>query len=173
MRGSGSVMHAAKFIPWNILPWTVVAPTMTANMETFEALVRAETRLWNQLDRVLVDQQQLPLGWLVALRVVQASPGGRVQDLAAHLDISAGGASKLVDRLVSAGLVDRAADASDRRASRLSLTASGALAARRGSESAEAWLAARFERLGRQEASQLSTLVADLSRQVAAEGRVA
>jgi len=113
---------------------------MTENLLIFEGLVRVETRLWNRLDRALNDKHGLSLAWLVALRVVQAAPGSRVQDLAETIDISPGGASKLVDRLVAAGLVDRATDDSDRRASRLRLTPRGRRVVRRGSATSEQWL---------------------------------
>jgi DNA-binding MarR family transcriptional regulator len=117
---------------------------MTENLQLVEHLVRVQTRLWNQLDRVLLADHQVSMAWLVALRVLQATPGTRVQDLADHIDISPGGASKLVDRLVAAGLVDREIDADDRRVSRLRLTAQGRRAERDGSRRAETWLAGRF-----------------------------
>ena len=118
---------------------------MTENLPLVELLVRVQTRLWNRLDRALLDEGQVSLAWLMALRVLADAPGSRVQDLAEHVDISPGGASKLVDRLVGAGLVDREPDLEDRRVSRLRLTASGRDAARDGSRHAESWLTGRFE----------------------------
>ena len=117
---------------------------MTENLQLVEHLVRVQTRLWNQLDRVLLADHQVSMAWLVALRVLDAAPGSRVQDLAENIDISPGGASKLVDRLVAAGLVDREIDSDDRRVSRLRLTAPGRRAGRDGSRRAEAWLVSRF-----------------------------
>jgi DNA-binding MarR family transcriptional regulator len=117
---------------------------MTESLQLVEHLVRVQTRLWNQLDRVLLVDDQVSMARLVALRVLETAPGSRVQDLAENLDISPGGASKLVDRLVAAGLVDRAIDADDRRVSRLRLTAQGRRAGRDGARRAEAWLAGRF-----------------------------
>ena len=105
---------------------------MTENLPLVEQLVRVQTRLWNQLDRALLDQGQVSIAWLMALRVLADAPGRRVQDLAEHIDISPGGASKLVDRLVGAGLVDREPDPEDRRVSRLRLTASGRRVVRDG-----------------------------------------
>ena len=122
----------------------MVLAFMTENLVIFEDLVRVETRLWNQLDHVLVDKHELPLAWLFALRVVQAGPGSRVQDLAEALDISPGGASKLADRLVTAGLVARSPDGSDRRVSRLRLTPRGLRVARKGSQTSEQWISQRF-----------------------------
>jgi DNA-binding MarR family transcriptional regulator len=117
---------------------------MTENLPLVEQLVRVQTRLWNQLDRALLDQGQVSIAWLMALRVLADAPGRRVQDLAEHIDISPGGASKLVDRLVCARLVDREPDPADRRVSRLRLTASGRRVVRDGSRRAESWLAGRF-----------------------------
>ena len=108
---------------------------MTENLPLVEQLVRVQTRLWNQLDRALLDQGQVSIAWLMALRVLADAPGRRVQDLAEHIDISPGGASKLVDR---------EPDPADRRVSRLRLTASGRRVVRDGSRRAESWLAGRF-----------------------------
>ena len=117
---------------------------MTENLQLVEHLVRVQTRLWNQLDQVLLADHQVSMARLVALRVLQTTPGSRVQDLAEDIAISPGGASKLVDRLVAAGLVDREIDVDDRRVSRLRLTAPGRRAGRDGSRRAEAWLVSRF-----------------------------
>lgn len=122
-----------------------------------EQLVAVETRLWNRLDRVLGEQGCVPLPQLVALRVLHRRPGSRVRDLAAELDISPGGASKLVDRLVAAGTVERTADAEDRRAAVLRLTDKGHEAVRLASEVSEAWLVERF-------AGELSELCPALTR---------
>ena len=98
---------------------------MTDHLRLFEDLVRLETRLWNQLDVALKDTGGVSLAWLLPLRVLDAAPGSRVLDLAQEIGISPGGASKLVDRLVDAGLVLRAPDETDRRASRLHLMLDG------------------------------------------------
>jgi DNA-binding MarR family transcriptional regulator len=147
---------------------------MTDNLRVFEMLVQVETRLWNKLDRALIDKHGIPLAWLVALRVVQASPDSRVQDLAEDLDISPGGASKLADRLVTAGLMQRAADDSDRRVSRLRLTARGRRLVRACSETGEVWLAHRLgDALGPRKVGELQSLLTPLSQAGAAKEGVA
>jgi len=152
----------------------MVAPRMTENLRIFEGLVRVETRLWNELDRALIDEHGLSLAWLVALRVVHAGPGSRVQDLADDLDISPGGASKLVDRLVTAGLVDRATDDSDRRVSRLRLTSQGRRVVGDGSATSEVWLSERFgATLGPRGAEDLDSLLVALSVPGEAKGGLA
>jgi DNA-binding MarR family transcriptional regulator len=136
---------------------------MTDNLATFESLVRVETRMWNDLDRELVERHGLSLGRLLALRVLQAAPGSRVHDLARTIDISPGGASKLVDRLVIAGMVDRVTDDSDRRASRLRLTGRGLTVVQEGSATSEQWLQERFAAaLGAHGAGPLQPLLAQL-----------
>ena len=136
---------------------------MTGRLQLFEDVVRLETRMWNQLDQVLKDEHDLSMAWLLALRVLEAAPGGRVLDLAQDLGISPGGASKLVDRLVGAGLVTRAPDEEDRRASRLHLTPAGGRATRAASATSETWLQRRFDAaLGARRTGELAGLVGAL-----------
>lgn len=147
---------------------------MVENLPIFETLVRAETRLWNQLDAQLRDRHGLSLASLVALRVLQAAPGSRVQDLAEEIDISPGGASKVVDRLVAAGLVQRAADDADRRVSRLRLTPRGRRAVRQGSTMSEEWLSERFtQALGLRGTDDLASLLGSLAGPSRPRGGVA
>jgi DNA-binding MarR family transcriptional regulator len=139
---------------------------MTDHLLLFEDLVRLETSLWNQLDVALKDAEGLTLAWLLPLRVLDAAPGSRVLDLAQVLGISPGGASKLVDRLVGAGLVSRAPDQDDRRASRLHLTPEGRRAASAGSATSEQWLERWFgERLGVPATTRLAGLAGTIRTQ--------
>lgn len=87
-------------------------------------LVRLEITLWERVDAALKQAHDLPLSSFEALFMI--SDGTlRVGDLAAGLRITVGGASKLADRVEKAGLISRAADPGDRRASRLELTPHG------------------------------------------------
>jgi DNA-binding MarR family transcriptional regulator len=90
-------------------------------------LVRLEIALWNRVDATLKQAHNLPLASLEALFFIAGAPDGsmRVGDLAQALKITVGAASKLVDRVEAAGLLRRELDASDRRASRVVLTAAG------------------------------------------------
>lgn len=128
-----------------MIPQNLVDSAMTDHLELFDDLVRVETHLWNELDRVLKSEHHVPLAWLTPLRVIQKAPDCRVNDVAAEIGISPGGASKLTDRLVAAGLVSRAVDEGDRRASRLRLTPKGRRATSDGSAAATGWLADRFD----------------------------
>jgi DNA-binding MarR family transcriptional regulator len=136
---------------------------MTDHLALFDDLVRVETRMWNALDDALKNDHGLSLGWFFALRRLHANPDSRVLDLADDIGISPGGASKLVDRLVAAGLVARGADENDRRASRLSLTPAGRRATRAASVTSEKWLSRWFEEaLGDAAPAELASLVAAL-----------
>jgi MarR family transcriptional regulator, organic hydroperoxide resistance regulator len=60
------------------------------------------------------------------MTVIGDKPSCRVHDLAAELGVSAGGISKLVDRLEASGLCRRLPNPSDRRSSLVELTDAGA-----------------------------------------------
>ena len=91
-------------------------------------IVRLEIVLWNRVDSRLRRDHELSLAVFQVLRALAGSPDDplRVGDLAAELGITVGAASKLVDRVDAAGLLQRQADPNDRRASRLVLTDAGA-----------------------------------------------
>jgi DNA-binding MarR family transcriptional regulator len=136
---------------------------MTEHVDLFEDLVRIETQLWNELDLMLLQAHGVSLAWVFPLRVLARAPGSRVVDLAHDIGISPGGASKLVDRLVSAGLAARDVDAADRRTSRLTLTRQGRRITQACSRTSEEWLAARFgDALGSAGTAELSVLVGAL-----------
>jgi DNA-binding MarR family transcriptional regulator len=99
-----------------------VAPDACA---TFSRLVRTQTRLWNAVDARVRAEHGVPLTQVVALRTVATTEACRVGDLVDTLHITVGGASKVVDRLVAAGLVSRMANERDRRSPVLAATASG------------------------------------------------
>jgi DNA-binding MarR family transcriptional regulator len=92
---------------------------------TFARLVRVQTRLWNEVDVRVRTQHGVQLTDLTALEVVADIPGCRVQDLVHTLHITVGGASKVVDRLVTAGHLVRTANPIDRRSSVLCVTPQG------------------------------------------------
>jgi DNA-binding MarR family transcriptional regulator len=90
-------------------------------------LIRLEIVVWDRIDARLRDGHDVSLAFFEVLRAVAAGApeGVRVGEVAAALGITVGGTSKLVDRIVAAGLVARRADPGDRRASRIALTAAG------------------------------------------------
>ncbi|MBU2664447.1 MarR family winged helix-turn-helix transcriptional regulator [Actinoplanes bogorensis] len=92
-------------------------------------LVRLEIELWEHVDARLKRVHGLPLASYEALDVLArgvAFPVAfRVGDLAREMRITVGGASKLAERVRAAGLIERAPDPGDRRASLIALTAAG------------------------------------------------
>lgn len=64
----------------------------------------------------------LPESELELLRLVEATPGLRVQDAASALGVAPNTVSTLVGRLTAAGLLERRVDPEDTRAARLSIT---------------------------------------------------
>lgn len=91
----------------------------------FGRLVRAQTRLWNAVDARVRSEHGLPLTQFTALQVIASTEACKVGDLVGTLHITVGGASKVVDRLVAAGLVARVANDHDRRSPVLTPTDSG------------------------------------------------
>jgi len=93
----------------------------------FELLVRHETRLWSMAERsVRRTPGAVSLGRYEVLRTVgRAEAGSRVQDVADALRITVGAASRIVDRLVTDGLLARSPHPTDRRSVRLDLTPVG------------------------------------------------
>lgn len=101
---------------------------MTKHIEWLNDLVRLEIVLWNQIDARLRQDHAISLAFFETLHSIgQARDGSlRVGDLARELRITVGATSKLADRVEAAGLIRRALDTDDRRASRLALTDAGA-----------------------------------------------
>jgi len=90
-------------------------------------LVRLEIVLWDRVDARLKADHDLPLPHFETLHMLARDPDAslRIGDLAGRLGISAGGTSKLADRVVASGLLRRDPDPDDRRASRVALTPEG------------------------------------------------
>ncbi len=91
------------------------------------ALCRTHAAVTGRLQEALTDAGLPPLGWYEVLSTVAASPEQRLKmgDLADALVISRGGLTKLVDRLVKAGLLERAFCETDRRVSYATLCPAG------------------------------------------------
>jgi DNA-binding MarR family transcriptional regulator len=96
-------------------------------LAAWQALLHAYHQIIRKLDRELRDQHDLPLAaYDVLLRLVRA-PGKalRMSDLAERVMLSPSGLTRLVDRLVSKGLVRRRTDPHDARVAHASLTEDG------------------------------------------------
>lgn len=93
--------------------------------QVFDDLVRFETDLWNDIDSRLRSDCGVPLGSLEVLRVIDRTEHCRVNDIAAALSITVGGASQAVDRLEKRGHCARRPHPADRRSSSVALTDAG------------------------------------------------
>lgn len=93
--------------------------------QVFDDLVRFETDLWNGIDARLRQECEVTLGGLNVMLVVEGAGSCRVNDIAAALSITVGGASQAVDRLEKLGHCTRRPHPADRRSSIVELTAGG------------------------------------------------
>lgn len=102
-------------------------------MVAWDGLLRAHRRLVDRLDAELTRQAGLSLEAYDVLYQLSAAPGARrrMTDLAGGLLISRSSSTRLVDRLVARGLVERTPDPADRRVVWVTLTAEGRRAQRR------------------------------------------
>jgi DNA-binding MarR family transcriptional regulator len=96
-------------------------------ISTYGRLHEAHRRLERVFERSLLDRCGIGSGFFEVLLRIGRSAGGRLtmSELAAQLGLTSGGATRLVDRVADAGLVERAACPSDRRVQWVVLTAAG------------------------------------------------
>lgn len=140
--------------------------------QLFSDLVRAETRLFNQLDaHVRRTHDGLTLGQFQILELIAKTPDCRVSDIVASMDIGVGTSSKAVDRLEAAGLCQRASNPNDRRSSILALTTHGERAFAAAAPTVDTVITERVEGIATDDLattarvlSQLRTLLEELSR---------
>jgi DNA-binding MarR family transcriptional regulator len=93
--------------------------------QTFHDLVRFETTLWNAVDARLRAECDLTLARFETMQVLGRSGPCRVVDIAEELAIGWAGASKIVDRVETAGHCRRHPNPNDARSSLITLTARG------------------------------------------------
>ncbi len=95
--------------------------------DAWGALTRTHAAIVQRLQEVLSSSDFPPLPWYEVLATVAEAPEQRLKmgDLAEALVITRGGLTKLVDRLVKAGLLERTFCETDRRVSYATLTSSG------------------------------------------------
>jgi DNA-binding MarR family transcriptional regulator len=112
----------------------VKTPRLTkTEVRAWQALLHAHQQVVRTLDRDLREEHHLDLaGYDVLLRLARA-PGRalRMTDLAERVMLSPSGLTRLVDRLVARGLVQRQADPQDARAALATLTDEGRALLRR------------------------------------------
>ncbi|MGH2427317.1 MAG: MarR family winged helix-turn-helix transcriptional regulator [Candidatus Limnocylindria bacterium] len=127
-------------------------------LPAWRTFLRAHARVTRQLERELADQQGLPLAdYDVLVQLASADERRlRMSELADRLLLSRSGATRLIDRLVADGLVERVTCESDRRGQWASLTDAGYDRLRRASPTHLRGVAEHF--LDRLSADELVTL---------------
>ncbi|HEV7769098.1 MAG TPA: MarR family transcriptional regulator [Solirubrobacterales bacterium] len=100
----------------------------TPHGEAWGALTRTHAAVTQRLQDALAQAEFPPLPWYEMLATLAESPEQRMRmgDLAEALVITRGGLTKLVDRLIKAGLLERTFCETDRRVSYATLMPAGA-----------------------------------------------
>ncbi|HEX6753517.1 MAG TPA: MarR family transcriptional regulator [Solirubrobacterales bacterium] len=106
---------------------TAAKPAKTSHGEAWGALTRTHAAITGRLQEALAAADFPPLPWYEVLATVAEAPEERMKmgDLAEALVITRGGLTKLVDRLVKAGLLERTFCETDRRVSYATLLPAG------------------------------------------------
>ena len=104
--------------------------TTTADDElitTFGRLVEAHSALGRQLGRALEQECGLPHSWFEVLLRVGRAEGGQISmsALAQQVALTSGGVTRLLDRMIAAGVVRRVPCPTDRRVQFAALTEAG------------------------------------------------
>ena len=102
-------------------------------LTAWRLLLEAHAAVVDRLGRELEAECGLPLTWYDVLLQLSSAPGGRLRmrDLARAVLLSRSGLTRLVDRMETAGMVDREAHPSDGRGANAVLTPAGRAALRR------------------------------------------
>ncbi|HWB70318.1 MAG TPA: helix-turn-helix domain-containing protein [Solirubrobacterales bacterium] len=100
----------------------------TPHGEAWGSLTRTHAAVSQRLQEALAQGDFPPLAWYEVLEAIAESPDRRMRmgDLAEALVITRGGLTKLVDRLIKAGLLERTFCETDRRVSYATLLPAGA-----------------------------------------------
>lgn len=103
------------------------APARTPHGEAWGALTRTHAAIVGRLQEALAASDFPPLPWYEVLATVADAPEQRMKmgELAEAMVITRGGLTKLVDRLIKAGLMERTFCETDRRVSYATLLPAG------------------------------------------------
>jgi DNA-binding MarR family transcriptional regulator len=127
--------------------------------------LRAHSQITRRLEHDLVEEHELPLPSYEVLLQLAEAPGRRLRmtELADRVLLSRSGLTRLVDRLVSDGLVERAACPNDARGTHAVLTEAGLSRLRTAAPTHLRGIAEHVtDRLSEQELGQLRALMAKL-----------
>ena len=136
---------------------TTTAGLSPAEQTAWRTFLRAHATLLRRLESELVREHDLPLASYDVLVQLSEAPGGglRMTDLAERVLLSRSGLTRLVDRLVRDGLVERQACPDDARGTVAVLTRAG------GDRLRDAWpthLRGVAEHLSRLDGAEVETL---------------
>jgi DNA-binding MarR family transcriptional regulator len=106
---------------------TATKPPRNSHGEAWGALTRTHAAITSRLQEALTGAEFPPLPWYEVLATLSEAPEERLKmgDLAEALVITRGGLTKLVDRLIKAGLLERTFCETDRRVSYATLMPAG------------------------------------------------
>ena len=133
-------------------------PDSTATLFT-EVGVLIKSRLQKAVGMPLSQCQAL---WFVAQQKTPGSPHTSMQDVARHFNIKAPSATFLVEELVQAGLLERRANAGDRRKVELVVTPKGKRTLKTFETKRNAVLGTLFGPLGAQDRKELNRILRKL-----------
>jgi DNA-binding MarR family transcriptional regulator len=96
-------------------------------VQLWEGLARAHSTMTAALEKDMLPEAGMPLGWYEVLLHLSRAPQGlmRYQELAKVAGITDSGASRRLDQMVKAGLIDRKSCPTDRRGVYAHLTPAG------------------------------------------------
>src|ERR1700681_2683096 len=96
-------------------------------LELWEVLCRAHGNMTAAIEKDMLPEAGMPLAWYEVLLHLSRTPQGlmRYQDLAKVAGITDSGASRRLEQMVSAGLVERQSCPSDRRGVYAHITVAG------------------------------------------------
>jgi DNA-binding MarR family transcriptional regulator len=101
--------------------------TTEPRIDAWRAVVTSHAAVTERVQKAFTAADLPPLSWFELLWAIKTSPSSspRMGELAEALTLSRGGITKLVDRLVSAGYVERVSCTEDRRSFQAELTPGG------------------------------------------------
>src|SRR6202171_5924717 len=96
-------------------------------IQLWEGLARAHSTMTAALEKDMLSAAGMPMGWYEVLVQLDRAPQGmmRFQDLAKVAGISDSGASRRLDQMIRAGLIDRRSCPTDRRGVYAHMTPTG------------------------------------------------
>ena len=143
---------------------TATAALDAAQMTAWRTFLRAHAVVTRRLEAELVAEHDLPLASYDVLVQLSEAPDGRLRmtELADRVLLSRSGLTRLVDRLVRDGLVERQACAEDARGMLAVLTPAGLDRLRRAWPTHLRGVAGHLDRLSSDEVQMLAALLVKL-----------